>query len=145
MSLQRTTFRATAFAVRMAAAFGFGGAQAGDSGQPGKAADAGAKAGSMARADADMAAVLDALAGLKPKAIETSSVGQARKQPTSADAVNVVLRAKGSPTSRPSACPASRAKTWWWTVLSASCPRACSRPRAVARSRWSSTSMAAAG
>jgi acetyl esterase/lipase len=34
MSLQRTTFRATAFAVRMAAAFGFGGAQAGDPGQP---------------------------------------------------------------------------------------------------------------
>ena len=46
---------------------------------------------SKAHADADMQAVLDAHAGLKPKPIEKLSAAEARKQPTPADAVGVVL------------------------------------------------------
>jgi acetyl esterase len=49
-------------------------------------------------ADADMQAVLDALAGLHPKHIETLSAVEARKQPTPADAVGVVLKQKGMST-----------------------------------------------
>jgi len=42
-------------------------------------------------ADADMQKVLDALAGLKPKPIETLTPTEARQQPSPADAVRVVL------------------------------------------------------
>ena len=50
------------------------------------------------QADADMQAVLDAHAGLKPKPIEKLSAVEARKQPTPTDAVNVVLKKKGMST-----------------------------------------------
>ena len=53
---------------------------------------------SKAHADADMQAVLDAHAGLKPKPIEKLSAAEARKQPTPADAVGVVLKKKGMST-----------------------------------------------
>ena len=46
-------------------------------------------------ADKDMQAVLDAHASLKPKPIETLSPVEARKQPTLADAVNVLLKKQG--------------------------------------------------
>ena len=57
-----------------------------------------AVAAAKAHADADMQAVLDAHAGLKPKPIEKLSAADARKQPTPADAVNVVLKKKGMST-----------------------------------------------
>ena len=62
------------------------------------AADPASKAPAKARADADMQAVLDAHASLKPKPIEKLSAAEARKQPTPADAVNVVLKKKGMST-----------------------------------------------
>ena len=55
-------------------------------------------AGGKVRADKDMQAVLDAHAGLKPKAIEKISPAEARQQPTPADAVNVVLKKQGKST-----------------------------------------------
>lgn len=51
-----------------------------------------------ATVDKDMQAVLDAHAGLKPKPIEKSTPVEARKQPTPADAVNVVLKKQGKST-----------------------------------------------
>lgn len=51
-----------------------------------------------AKPDADMQAVLDAHASLKPKPIEKLSAAEARKQPSPADAVNVVLKKKGMST-----------------------------------------------
>lgn len=48
----------------------------------------------MVRADLDMQAVLNAFASLDPKAIERISPSQARQEPTIADAVKKVLRAK---------------------------------------------------
>ncbi|WP_419757816.1 alpha/beta hydrolase [Acidisoma sp.] len=47
------------------------------------------------RADPDMARVLEALAGLKIKPIETCSVEEARAQPTAADAAAAVMTADG--------------------------------------------------
>lgn len=49
------------------------------------------------RADADMQEVLDALAGLDPKPIESLTPTEARQQPSPADAVEVVLRQRGMP------------------------------------------------
>lgn len=46
-------------------------------------------------ADADMQKVLDALAGLKPKPIESLTPTEARLQPSPADAVGVVLNQRG--------------------------------------------------
>jgi acetyl esterase len=46
-------------------------------------------------ADADMQQVLDAFAGLGPKPIASLTPAQARQQPSPADAVKAVLRAKG--------------------------------------------------
>ena len=46
-------------------------------------------------ADADMQKVLDALAGLKPKPIESLTPTEARLQPSPADAVRVVLSQRG--------------------------------------------------
>ncbi len=63
------------------------------------AADPASKAAARSTAaDADMQAVLDAHASLKPKPIDKLSAAEARKQPTPADAVGVVLKAKGMST-----------------------------------------------
>lgn len=51
-----------------------------------------------AKADSDMKRVLDALASLKPKPIETLSAAEARQQPTPADAVKKVLSEDGKST-----------------------------------------------
>ena len=48
-------------------------------------------------ADADMQKVLDALTGLNPKPIESLTPTEARRQPSPADAVGVVLRERGMP------------------------------------------------
>jgi acetyl esterase/lipase len=53
-----------------------------------------ARTGTRYKADKDMAAVLDALAGMSPKPIETLSVEEARRQPTPADAALAVLKMK---------------------------------------------------
>ena len=55
-------------------------------------------AANASKADTEMQAVLDAHASLKPKPIETLSAAEARKQPTPADAVTVVLKNKGMST-----------------------------------------------
>jgi acetyl esterase len=73
-------------------------AVAADDKQPGKVSTAIAKATAAVRADADMKAVLDAHAALQPKAIEKITPAEARMQPTPADAVNAVLKAKGMST-----------------------------------------------
>ena len=52
----------------------------------------------LAKPDADMQKVLDALAGLRPKPIATLSPAEARRQPTPADAVNKVIAAEGRDT-----------------------------------------------
>ena len=57
-----------------------------------------AKTGTRFKADADMQAVLDELASMGGKPIETLSPEEARKQPTPADAVMSVLKKKGKDT-----------------------------------------------
>jgi acetyl esterase len=57
-----------------------------------------AKTGTKYKADADMQAVLDELASLGGKPIETLSVEEARRQPTPTDAVMSLLRKKGKDT-----------------------------------------------
>src|SRR5690349_3142492 len=52
----------------------------------------------MAQPDAQMQAVLDQLAKLGAKPIETLTPEQARAQPSPADAVKAVLKAQGKPT-----------------------------------------------
>ena len=54
-----------------------------------------AKTGTKYKANAEMQEVLDALAAMHPKPIESLGVAQARTQPTPADAVNVVLQKEG--------------------------------------------------
>lgn len=54
--------------------------------------------GTEYQADPDMQQVLDALAALKGKPIETLAPGEARKQPTPADAVMVILKKQGKDT-----------------------------------------------
>ncbi|MDQ3215904.1 MAG: alpha/beta hydrolase, partial [Pseudomonadota bacterium] len=56
------------------------------------------KTGTQFKADADMQAVLDAHASLNAKPIENLEPAEARKQPTPADAVNVVLKKQGKDT-----------------------------------------------
>lgn len=56
------------------------------------------RTGTRDKADADMQSVLDALAAMHPKPIETLEPAQAREQPTPADAVMAVLKKKGKPT-----------------------------------------------
>ncbi|MGI4847766.1 MAG: alpha/beta hydrolase [Janthinobacterium lividum] len=68
------------------------------SGQPNPVKNAIAKAAGKVRADDDMLSVLDAMASLKPKAIEKVDVATARKNPTVANAVNVVLKKQGKST-----------------------------------------------
>ena len=58
-----------------------------------------AKTGTAFKADADMQAVLDELALLGGKPIETLTPDEARKQPTPADAVMSLLKKKGKDTS----------------------------------------------
>ncbi len=55
--------------------------------------------GTVFRTDADMQAVLDALAALHPKPIDTLSASDARAQPTPADAVDAVLKSRGKDSS----------------------------------------------
>ena len=52
----------------------------------------------LANADYDVRRVLDTLAELNPKPIETLSAIEARKQPTPADAVTALLEKEGKPT-----------------------------------------------
>ncbi len=69
-----------------------------DQGKPNAVKTAVAKAVGTVRADEDMLAVLNAHAGLHPKAIEKVDPATARKQPTVADAVDVVLKQQGKST-----------------------------------------------
>jgi acetyl esterase len=73
-------------------------AYAADDQKPNPAVTAVAKAMGKLRADDDMLAVLNAHASLDPKAIEKVDPVTARKNPTIADAVNVVLRNQGKST-----------------------------------------------
>ncbi len=56
-----------------------------------------APAGMMKRADPQMQAVLDSLASLNPKPIESLTPEEARRQPTIADAVKALLQKRGQP------------------------------------------------
>lgn len=67
-------------------------------GKPNPAKIAVAKALGQLRADEDMLSVLNAHASLNPKAIEEVDVATARKNPTIADAANVVLKQQGRST-----------------------------------------------
>ena len=62
-------------------------------------ASAMAKTGTRFKADRDMQSVLDALAAMNGKPIETLSVEEARRQPTPADAVKAVLAKQGKDSS----------------------------------------------
>ena len=84
----------------------FGNALAADAG--GMAATA--KTGTKFKADADMQAVLDALAALHGKPIETLDAAEARKQPSPADAVKVVLQQRGKDTAPTSLVPGVTSK-----------------------------------
>jgi acetyl esterase len=63
------------------------------------AQDAMAHTGTKYKADSDMQSVLDALAAMNGKPIETLGPGEARKQPTPSDAVMAVLKKQGKDTS----------------------------------------------
>lgn len=66
---------------------------------PARAADdTMAKTGTRYKADRDMQSVLDALAAMNGKPIETLTAAEARQQPTPTDAVMAVLKAKGKDT-----------------------------------------------
>ncbi|RZI73455.1 MAG: alpha/beta hydrolase [Pseudomonas sp.] len=58
-----------------------------------------AKTGTQYKADADMQVVLDELASMGGKPIETLTPAEARQQPTPADAVMSILKKKGKDTS----------------------------------------------
>lgn len=58
-----------------------------------------AKTGTRFKADSDMQAVLDQLASMGGKPIETLTPAEARKQPTPADAVIAILKTQGKDTS----------------------------------------------
>lgn len=62
------------------------------------AADAMAQTGTKFKADADMQLVLDALAAMKGKPIESLTPTEARAQPTPTDAVMAVLKKQGKDT-----------------------------------------------
>ena len=74
------------------------GHSADDPKKPGAVSSAVSKALGKLRADDDMLAVLEAHASLSPNAIEKVGVATARKNPTIADAVNVVLKQQGKST-----------------------------------------------
>lgn len=63
-----------------------------------KASNAMSKTGTKYSADADMQAVLDALAAMNGKPIETLEPAEARTQPTPTDAVMAVLKKQGKDT-----------------------------------------------
>ena len=88
----RTTLRSTLLAVGVAAGLCALTAQA----APG---DTMAKTGTKYKADSDMQVVLDELAQMGGKPIETLTPEEARKQPTPTDAVMSVLKKKGKDTS----------------------------------------------
>ena len=93
---------ALALASASAAAFLAGCASPAASGDTavlgGPAAPSAVIGAASARADADMRAVLLALASLQPRPIEMLSPQEARRQPTPADAVKAVLRQQDRPT-----------------------------------------------
>ncbi len=62
------------------------------------APDRKAVTGTEMKADGDMADVLESLASLNGKPIESLDVAEARKQPTPTDAVKLLLSKKGKPT-----------------------------------------------
>jgi len=80
------------------AALAMASVHAADEPRPNPVKEAVGKAAGALRADADMKAVLDAHAGLKPKPIEKLSAEEARKQPSVADAVNALLKKQGRST-----------------------------------------------
>lgn len=69
-----------------------------------------AKATGKIRADKDMLSVLEAYASLHPKAIEKTDVATARKNPTIADAVNIVLKQQGKSTNPETLVPGVTSK-----------------------------------
>ncbi len=69
-----------------------------------------AKTGTKYNASPDMQGVLNALAAMHPKPIESLSVTEARKQPTPADAVNVVLQKEGKSTDSSALVPGVTSK-----------------------------------
>lgn len=81
-----------------------------DDGKPNPAKVAVAKALGKLRADEDMLSVLNAHASLHPKAIEKVDAATARKNPTIADAVNVVLKQQGKSTDPESLVPGVTSK-----------------------------------
>ena len=74
--------------------------------KPAAMAPAMSKTGTQYKADADMQAVLDELASLGGKPIETLTPEEARKQPTPADAVVSLLKKKGKDTAPTALVPA---------------------------------------
>lgn len=68
------------------------------------------KTGTKFKADADMQKVLDALAAMHPKPIESLDAAEARKQPSAADAVKAVLEKEGKSTSPTSLVPGITSK-----------------------------------
>ena len=64
-----------------------------------------AKTGTKYKADPDMQAVLDQLAAMGAKPIETLTPAEARKQPTPADAVMALLKKQGKDTSATALVP----------------------------------------
>ncbi len=93
--MRHYSFRFKPLIAALASCAVVGAAMATDDKEPGKVSTAIAKATASVRADADMKAVLDAHAAMKPKAIEKLTPAEARVQPTPSDAVNAVLKAKG--------------------------------------------------
>lgn len=85
-------------------------AQPESDGKPNPAKVAVAKALGKLRADEDMLTVLKAHTSLHPKAIEEVDVATARKNPTIADAVNVVLKQQGKSTDPESLVPGVTSK-----------------------------------
>lgn len=117
---------------------------AADKSQPVMAAAA-AKTGTKYKAEADMQGVLDALAGLGGKPIETLDAAQARQQPTPTDAVMVVLKRKARTLHPRRWSPASQASTRPSPDRQVRFPCASTRRRGRGRSLSSSIFMAADG
>ena len=69
-----------------------------------------AKTGTTYKADADMQSVLDALAALDGKPIETLTPAEARRQPTPTDAVMAVLKKQGKDTTPTALVPGITSK-----------------------------------
>ncbi|EJN10205.1 alpha/beta hydrolase [Herbaspirillum sp. YR522] len=113
-----TTIGAVAASSLCAAAF----AADDTSAKPNPVKTAVAKAAGKVRADKEMLAVLDAHASLDPKAIEKADVATARKNPTIADAVNVVLKQQGKSTDPQALVPGVTSKDITVTGAAGSLP-----------------------